>query len=95
MQAGHPQEIGETRRVHVAQLADRLLLRDKTRRLYRGECFADKRSGGRTEHHKAKRIIDLIFPGEAFWSRAPAVAGVGRAQMHPDQRVPRWWRPLP
>jgi hypothetical protein len=46
VQPGHPEEVGVARGLHVAQLADRLLLRDQGRRLDRGEGLADQSRGG-------------------------------------------------
>src|SRR3954452_21245331 len=89
MQAGDAKEIRIAGRVHVAQLADGLLLGDQTRRLDACEGFADQGLGGRTEHDRAKRIVDPVLPRKALRSGGPGVAGVGGAEMHPGQRVPR------
>ena len=94
MQAGHADEIAVARRMHVAQFADRLLLRDQTRCLDRGEGFAGQGNGGRTEHQEAQRVVDPVFPGKTLWSLGPGVAGVGGAEVQPDQRVRRRRRAL-
>src|SRR5258708_8605550 len=94
MQPGHAEEIAIARRVAVAQFAARLLLRDQTPGLDRRKGFADQRRGGRTEHDRAQRIVDLVLPREALWSSGPGVARVGSAEMHPDQRILRRRRAL-
>src|SRR6185369_11729396 len=83
-------EIRITRRVHIAQFTDRLLLRDQTAGLDISERLPDQRLGRRAEHDRAQRVIDPVFPHKSLRAVAPGVAGVGRAKMYPGQSIP--WR---
>ncbi|MEY9133306.1 hypothetical protein ABIE79_004773 [Bradyrhizobium diazoefficiens] len=84
MAAGHAEEIGIARRVHVAQLADRLLLRHQTFCRDPGEGLVRQRNGGFAQHEIALFLRPL---GAGAFRKA--IARVRRTEMDPRQRVLR------
>src|SRR6267154_5066218 len=84
MQAGHAEEVRITGRAHVAQFADRLLLRNQAPRLDRRKVCIDQGHGGRAQYDRTSGSIYLVVAGETLRSGRPGIAGIGRAEMHPD-----------
>jgi hypothetical protein len=71
MAAGHAEEIGVARRMHIAQFADRLLLRHQPFCIDLGEGFVSQRDGGFAQHE-----ITLLLRPIGAGALREGVAGV-------------------
>ena len=84
MAPSHAKEIGVARRMHVAQLADRLLLRHQAFGLDFCKSLVGQRDGGFAQHE-----ITLLLGPIGAGAFREGIAGVRRAEVNPRQRVLR------